>query len=436
MVQQTALRFHDLVEPGELAPDGGDIVVDLFAGGGGASCGIKGALGVSPHIAINHSRAAIRMHEANHPDTRHYRTDVWDVNPVAASKGRPVSLLWLSPDCTHHSRAKGGKPVSKHIRSLAWVGVRWAAALRPRLMILENVPEFAEWCPLGSDHRPIKRLRGRTFDRFVTRQRTLGYRVEWRNLRGCDFGAPTTRERLFMVSRCDGLPIRWPDPTHGPGLRPYRTAAECIEWSDPAPSIFDRPAPHAENTLVRLATGVVRYVLAHDDPYIAPMPGTSPSGDHQCGAFVAKHYSGVIGHDLRRPLGTITARDHHSLVTATLAPAGTQPAAALRVAAFLMKYYGNGGQWQDLRQPLHTIVSKARFALVTVTLGGKPLEIVDIGMRMLRPRELARAQGFSDDYVLTGNPTDQIARIGNSVCPQVAEALVAANHPMACLQAA
>jgi site-specific DNA-cytosine methylase len=217
----------------------GEIVVDSFAGGGGASLGIQRALGRSPDIAINHDVEAMLLHAANHPDSRYYRENVWQVDPLKACNGRPVGLMWLSPDCKHFSKAKGGKPVSKKIRGLAWVAVRWARAVAPRIIVLENVEEFQTWGPVRADGRPCPERKGKTFRAFVRKLERLGYAVEWRELRACDYGAPTIRKRLFIIARRDGQPIKWPIPTHGKGRPlPWRTAAECIDWSIPCPSIF------------------------------------------------------------------------------------------------------------------------------------------------------------------------------------------------------
>jgi len=438
----------------------GELIVDSFAGGGGASHGIEIALGRSPDIAINHNLHAILMHELNHPGTKHYHSDVWEVDPDEATQGAPVGLMWASPDCTHFSRSKGGKPVSKKIRGLAWVIVKWAARVAPRVIAMENVPEFVTWGPLDKDSRPIKAKAGVHFREFVAQLRALGYAVEWRTLVACDYGAPTKRVRFYLIARRDGEAIRWPEPTHGPGrARPHRVAAEIIDWSIPCPSIFGRKRPLAEKTLARVAEGVRRYVLNAAKPFIIeigqrhgrgggpvdrPLNTIMPTQRHALvTAFLAKHYGGVVGHGLERPIGTITGVDHHSLVACHLtkfygtsigsaldAPAPTitgQGGHTGLVAAFLTKFYGTGAVGQDVRDPLHTITSVDRFGLVTVEIGGEPYAIIDLGLRMLTPRELARAQGFPDDYILTGTARDQVARIGNSVCPPVAAALVRSN---------
>jgi len=483
-----------------------EIVVDLFAGGGGASQGIKLALGHDPDIAINHDPVAIAMHAANHPGSTHYHEDIWKVHPMDATKGRPVGLLWASPDCKHFSRAKGGPPKrDKEIRALAWVVVKWAQQVKPRVIILENVEEFATWGPLDRNGKIIDRFNGFTFRTFVWQLERQGYRVEHRSLRACDYGAPTIRKRLFLIARCDGAPIAWPEPTHGPDRDfAYRTAAEIIDWSIPCPSIFERKRPLAENTMRRIAQGIKRYVIDAAEPFIVtcnhggtlfrgqgvgePMKTVTASRDahglvipylqtyygpkrggdfrgHSAdepvrtqttenrfalvSTFLAKHF-GVVGHEINRPAGTITTKDHHSLVTSNLIklrgtcrdgqpvtePMPTVTSGGLHIGevrAFLMKYYGTK-QDPNLQDPLHTITTKDRFGLVMVQIQGEPYVIADIGMRMLIPRELFRAQGFPDSYRIdievNGrkiSKADQVRMCGNSVCPPVAQALVGAN---------
>ena len=263
-----------MLNPQFLLPIASELVIDLFAGGGGASTGIEQAIGRHVDIAVNHDPSAVSLHQANHPQTRHFVSDIFEVNPLAVTEGRTVGLLWASPDCKHFSKAKGGKPVSKKIRGLAWVVVKWAKLVKPRVICLENVEEFQTWGPLAEDGRPCPVRKGTTFQRWVAQLRNLGYVVEWRELRACDFGAPTIRKRLFLVARRDGEPIAWPAPTHGPkgsGLRPYRTAAECIDWSIPCPSIFERERPLAEATQRRIAHGVMRYVVSAARPFIVPI---------------------------------------------------------------------------------------------------------------------------------------------------------------------
>lgn len=487
-----------------------ELLVDNFAGGGGASEGIAKALGRAVDIAINHDAAALAMHSANNPDTLHLAENVWDADPIALTAGRSVGLAWFSPDCKHFSKAKGGRPVSKRIRGLAWVVLRWAATVRPRVIILENVEEFTTWGPLDADERPCPRRRGETFRSWVHQLRGLGYEIEWRELRACDYGAPTIRKRLFIIARCDGMPIVWPVPTHGPGLIPYRTAAECIDWSIPCPSIFERKRPLAENTLRRIANGIRRFVIEAKQPFIVtcnhsgpefrgqavtkpmctltasrdahglvvpytvprygeregqaprcrsidePLATVTPTGNGASlvAAFLAKHYGGMTGVPIDTPLPTTTARGtQNQIVTAHLMhqytsntnggngdltkPLKTVVAGGNHhalVYSFLSKYYGTA-TGQSLNEPAHTITAKARLGLVTVTVDGVEYVIIDIGMRMLQPRELFRAQGFPDDYIIdpivNGRPlskTAQVRMCGNSVSPQMAKVLVEANY--------
>ncbi|MGI2201075.1 DNA cytosine methyltransferase [Shewanella baltica] len=549
------------------------LIVDNFAGGGGASTGIGWAIGRSIDIAINHDPDAIAMHSVNHPETLHYCESVFDIDPVQATAGKPVALAWFSPDCKHFSKAKGSKPVNKEIRGLAWVTVRWAMKVRPRVMMLENVEEFKTWGPLigidTKDQRPDPDRKGETFNAFVSMLSTgidadhpalaecvetlglldtaklingLGYKVEWRELRACDYGAPTIRKRLFMIARCDGQPIVWPEPTHGAPdseavksgkLLPWRTAAECIDWSLPCKSIFGRKKPLAENTMKRIAKGIQRFVIDAKEPFIVPqnitlapfitehanasnqrnMPVDEPlrticaqvKGGHfavvqpvidkvnetiptftewfaktknfggsyeeyvklygddellepRTAANICKHYGGNYtgpGDDLNNPLPTVTTVDHNALITSHMIklrgtnigfpmdePAHTITAGGLHlgeVRAFFIKYYGNEQDGVACNEPLHTITTNDRFGLVMIK--GEPYQIIDIGMRMLEPHELFACQGFTPDYIINnynGKSTkkQQVARVGNSVPPQFAEALTRANLPELCTQTA
>ncbi|WP_371922576.1 DNA cytosine methyltransferase [Sporosarcina sp. Marseille-Q4943] len=399
-----------------------EIIVDNFAGGGGASSGIELATGLSVDIAINHDPAAIAMHKANHPDTEHYLESVWEVDPIEVVKGRKVGLAWFSPDCTHFSKAKGGTPKKKEVRGLAWVAVRWAATVRPRVIMLENVEEFKTWGPLDENGQPDPDKKGKTFFSFINALKHLGYEVDFKELRACDYGAPTTRKRFFMIARCDGKPITWPDATHGEpdelkvqlGLKkPYRTAGEIIDWSIPTPSIYTRKRPLAKNTMIRIIRGIEKFIIGTDSPYIVNAKA----------CFVQHYYthqgSEVRASGLDEPLATIPTANRFGLVT-----------------AFLTKYYGSG-IGQSLDEPLHTIPTKDRFGLVTVR--GEDYRITDIGMRMLQPRELFNAQGFPQDYIIDrddeGNSypkSAQVARCGNSVAPPFAEHIVRANLPELC----
>ncbi len=434
----------------------GEIIVDNFAGGGGASTGIEAAIGRPCDIAINHDAAAIAMHRENHPETRHYQEDIWEVDPVEACAGRPVGLAWFSPDCTHFSRAKGATPREQKIRGLAWIVIKWARLVQPRIIILENVDEFRTWGPLDPEGAPIADRAGETFRHWVTCLRDLGYRVEWKQLAAADYGAPTTRKRLYLIARRDER-MAWPDASHGDSAAPHLTAADCIDWTLPVPSIFERKRPLAEKTYQRIADGVRRYVIEAAEPFIVrhghyfknrpttfrgqgldrPLATVCATNDKNLVVpLVTKHYGGVVGTEMRRPLGSITARDSHALTAAFLRRRGiraelpeTMGEHREEVRAFLLKYYGRGGS-QDIGRPLHTVTSKARFGLVTVA--GVDYRVTDIGMRMLAPRELYRAQGFPDDYRIdfefNGKPLtkeNQIRMAGNSVCPPVAQALVA-----------
>lgn len=530
------------------------LLIDLFAGGGGASTGIEAALGRSVDIAINHDPVALAVHKANHPHTRHLTADIWEVRPQDATRGEPVDLLWASPDCTHFSVAKGGVPRDHKNRSLAWVVVRWAKAVRPAVICLENVTEFQGWGPLGKDGKPDKARMGWTFRSWKTKLERLGYVVDYRVLDASLYGAPTRRRRLFLVARCDGQPIVWPEPTHGPGRLPLRTAAECIDWSIPCPSIFERKRPLAEKTLWRIAQGIRRFVLESQRPFVvkvnhgkrearveqldrplstvtatrrghaivtpsvvrfnggergqrrgqspaeplttqdcsnrfalvaptlqqsgygerpgqrARVPGlgvplgTCVNGQKHAlvAAFLAKHFGDplrsdggggvVLGQELNQPAPTVTTRDHNSLAAIALAkfrgthedqpgsapvsePVPTVSAGGVHVAevrAFLTAYYGTDGTTgQSLNDPARTITSKHRLGIVTVA--GVDYQIVDIGFRMLQPHELLRAQfgRFAETYSLTEARTKaaKVRLIGNSVCPEVAEALVSANMP-------
>lgn len=290
------------------------LLVDNFAGGGGASTGIEAAAGRAVDVAINHDAEAIAMHEANHPLTRHFCQSIYSVDPLDATGGQPVLGAWFSPDCKHFSKAKGGKPVSKNIRDLAWVVQHWVKRLgperQPRIIWLENVEEFRTWGPLGDDGRPCPHRKGETFEAWVGALRKAGYKVEWRELRACDYGTPTSRKRLFIIARCDGEPIAWPEPTHGkPGSpdvlsgkrRPWRTAAEIIDWSIRCPSIFTRKRPLKEATNRRIAAGVMRYVVTAAKPFIVPVT-------HSTG--------GNVPHDVATPLRTITTAKGGELAVA------------------------------------------------------------------------------------------------------------------------
>lgn len=373
----------------------GELIVDNFAGGGGASTGIEMATGYSVDIAINHDPEAIKMHKANHPNTKHYCENVWAIDPVKACNGHPVGLAWFSPDCKHFSKAKGGKPKDKNIRGLAWVALRWAGLVRPRVIMLENVEEFKTWGPLNRGHHPIKAKQGETFQKFVQQLTDLGYEVQFRELIAADYGAPTMRKRFFMIARCDGKPIVWPEPTHAPAdsekvkaglLEPYVGAYTQIDFSRPCPSIFDTSEeikekygtravrPLASKTLDRIAKGLKKFVLDNPEPFIIqcnhggerrpndirePMP--TITGKHGYG--IVEPYMVQIGQtgfakdrskDVREPLTTIVSKNEHCLIEPTLAP-----------------YMGTnttnhpGGNCKD---PIHTITTGNQQCLISPTL--------------------------------------------------------------------
>ncbi|MCA3571930.1 DNA cytosine methyltransferase, partial [Bradyrhizobium sp.] len=365
------------------------LIVDNFAGGGGASTGIEAALGRAVDIAINHDEQAIRMHEVNHPGTRHIRNNIWQLDPRDVTGGQHVDLAWFSPDCKHFSKAKGGKPREKAIRDLAWVVVLWAQRVRPDVILLENVEEFRSWGPLDDEGKPIKAQAGETFDKWCRQLRRAGYRLQFRELRACDYGAPTIRKRFFMVARSDGKPIVWPAPTHGKPdspavvagkLKPWRPAAEIIDWSTPCPSIFERKKPLAENTLRRIARGIMKFVVNNPRPFIVPAThsGAASTGQTTGGdagpasesstpdsasrriavaaraPHITKFRSGSVGHAADEPLATVTANSY------VKRPGGSGP---LGLVAANLVHIGNGertGQApraMDVERPLGTVVA-------------------------------------------------------------------------------
>lgn len=434
-----------------------ELIIDNFAGGGGTSTGLEQAFGRPVDVAINHDPKALAMHRINHPETKHYCESVWDIDPVEVTGNQPVGLVWLSPDCKHFSKAKGGKPVEKKIRGLAWIALRWAAKTRPRVIMLENVEEFKTWGRTNEDGRPCSKHQGETFRSFVKALRNQGYEVEWRVLRACDFGAPTIRKRFFMVARRDDLPISWPIPTHGDPnsvavqkgrLRPYRTAAECIDWSIECPSIFKRKRPLVEATLKRIYRGLDKHLFNCAEPFIvnncmapvltecanASSPRTMATNEPLrtiCAQVKGGHHAIIVSHlsklrnncvsqGVAEPMHTITAGGGHFA----------------EVRAFLTAFYGNEKDGNAVDKPLRTIPTRDRFGLVTINQ--QQYQITDIGFRMLQPAELFKAQGFPASYIFErgidelGNEirltkTEQARMCGNSVCPQLSRALVEAN---------
>lgn len=447
-----------------------ELVVDNFAGGGGASTGIEIAMGRSVDIAINHDPAAIAMHRANHPTTKHYTEDVWKVDPVEACEGHPVALAWFSPDCKHFSKAKGGKPVSRKIRGLAWVAVKWAKAVHPRVIMLENVEEFQDWGRLDKDGKPDPKYKGETFHRFVGQLEKLGYHVQFRLLRACDYGAPTIRQRFFLIARCDGKPIQWPEPTHAdPGglevaahmKKPWRPVAEVLDFSLPCPSIFDSSEeimekygiravrPLSEKTMRRIFRGLKKYVIDNPKPYIVKNAAYNLIQYHD----EQENKSGR-GQSIEEPVRTLDASNRYGLVSAFISqfnnhctgsgcdePIGTLTAQSnhfAEVTAYMIKYYNGEDNVEPVDQPLHTITAHDRMGLVTVH--GQDYRITDIGLRMLTPRELFDAQGFPHDYIIDVDAdgkeyprSEQVARCGNAVCQPIPTALVRANLPELCV---
>lgn len=517
-----------------------EIVVDNFAGGGGASTGIEIAIGRSVDIAINHDPAAIAMHRANHPDSKHYTEDVWMVDPVEACAGHSVGLAWFSPDCKHFSKAKGGKPVSKHIRGLSWVILRWAMTVRPRVIMMENVEEIQTWGPLIEKNGktfPDPKRSGETFDGFISMltrgvsadhpalnealeflhpsdeqkemlTNGLGYNVEYRELRACDYGAPTIRKRFFLIARCDGKPIVWPEPTHCDpdcieavtGIKkPWKPVADVLDFSLPCPSIFATSEeiyeqygihavrPLAEATMKRIARGIQKFVVDNPRPFIVrykfdnepedsdrPLSTVTTVNSHYLAVpnliqYHSEQNGDVRGQEIGKPLMTVDASNRYGLVEPVIEPDRDEAVCAVAVTqmnnncigqdvskplntqtaqanhfgeirAFLVKYYGNGDNAVPVDKPAPTITAKDRMGLVTVQ--GQDYRIVDIGLRMLTPRELFNAQGFPEDYIIDvdadGNvypKSEQVARCGNAVCPPIPTALVRANLPEMCGEA-
>ena len=423
-----------------------ELFVDNFAGGGGASTGIEMAIGRSVDIAINHDPDAIAMHKANHPASKHYCEDVWQVDPVEACDGNPVALAWFSPDCKHFSRAKGGKPVDKNIRGLAWVAIKWAYTVRPKVLMLENVPEIQTWGPLGKDGKPIKERAGETFMGFILAltggipawhpayqemcdalsieptsemaqklQKGLGYKVQHRTLKSCDYGAPTTRTRFYLIARCDGRPIVWAEPTHAPkdseavklGLKlPYRTAAECIDWSIPAQSIFERKKPLAENTMRRIARGIQKFVIDNPEPFIVTVNHSGEgfrgqSTDEPLGTITAKNGYGVVtptimcnntnnvGASVETPLPTVTTGNRNYLVAPSIVPIGYG------------EREGQAPRVNKVDEPLGTVVTSGKHYLVAPTLIQYHSETAKDEVRGQELTEPLMTQDTSNRYALS-----------------------------------
>jgi len=517
--------------------DGQEIILDSFAGGGGASTGIFLGLGRHPDVAINHSAEAVAMHKANHPTTRHHCQSIWQVDPSEVAASGPIGLAWFSPDCKHFSKAKGGKPVEKSIRDLAWIVVAYARlprTVRPRIICLENVEEFTTWGRLTAEGHPDPEHRGEEFQRWVAELRRLDYKVDWRELRACDYGAPTIRKRLFLIARCDGEPIRWPEPTHGAPtsdgvrtgrLKPWRTAAEIIDWTIPCPSIFLTPEeartlgvrrPLQEATMRRIAQGLRRYVLNSPRPFIVPLTHSGDDRSHDSleplrtittakrgelalampymtrfhgrstgsaacapaptietrstdglvAAWMIQQNTGLVGHAMTEPVSTVLSMGSTQMLAAARLMCSAQkpwqgselpghPAGGAGhglAAGFLAQLHGsNAGNGGDPHEPLGAVLAQGNHhaavrallertapagaaSSATVSVDGSEWTVADVGMRMLTPRELFKAQGFPDDYIIDVlfegrhlSKASQVRLCGNSVCPDVAAALVAAN---------
>lgn len=413
-----------------------DIIIDCFAGGGGASVGIEMALGRSVDIAINHDPDAILMHKTNHPNTLHLTEDIFKVDLKKYVKGRHVALMWASPDCTSHSKAKGGKPRERGLRILPWAVYKHARAILPDVILMENVEEIQQWGPLDAAGHPIKERRGEDYKRFITAMKNLGYAFDCRELVAADYGAPTTRKRWYAIFRRDGREIVWPTPTHFKDREPrWKACGDYIDWSNLGRSIFDREKPLADATMKRIANGIRKYVIDSPSPYIVKNVGDSRGQfladpiktidtSNRYGivtAFVTKFYKSGIGQGCDEPLHTIT----------------TSPGHFGLVSAFLIKYYGSGNG-QTLEDPLATITTKDRFGLVNVILeiDGEKYILKDIFLRMLKPEELKLMQGFPVDYIIDRDYNwkpytiaKQVERIGNSVVPIMAQRLVEVNCP-------
>jgi len=440
-----------------------EIVIDAFAGRGGASTGIELAIGRSVDIAINHDPDAIRVHKTNHPNTLHITEDIFSVDLRKYLKwGQRVKLLWASPDCTSHSKAKGGKPREKGLRILPWAVYKLCKQILditgflPEVIIMENVEEIQDWGPLDVNGHPIKARKGEDYNRFIHMMKSLGFSFDSRELIAADYGAPTTRNRWYGVFRCDGKPIDWPEVSHNKngtdGYKKWVPIWQCLDWSDLGSSIFTRKTQLKEKTLNRIARGIQKFVIDDPNPYILADSIASP--------FLIQYHSEtsgdyVRGQNVKEPIKTIDTSNRYGLVTAFLTKfyktgtgqsavepihtVTTSPGHFGLVSAFLIKYYGNG-TGQKVNEPIGTIVTRDRFGLVSVVIQGEHYQIVDIWLRMLKPEELKLGQGFPKAYVIDRDYTGkkypkskQVEGIGNSVVPVMAEALVRANLPELCI---
>jgi DNA (cytosine-5)-methyltransferase 1 len=486
----------DYIERSERMADANELIVDLFAGGGGASTGIEWATGMSPHIAINHDPEAVGMHRLNHPDTVHYTANIREIKPADVLQGRHISKLWMSPSCKNHAKARGSAPINEQDRTLSWVGLDWVNEGQPDVLFMENVEEIQTWGPLIAKRckktgRVLKldgtvakqgevvpvhnqqriqdpKRKGTIYKQFIKHLKRLGYDVETRVLCAADYGAPTSRTRWFLVARKDGLPIIWPKQTHARRgtikqasgeLPAWLPAGGIIDWSIPSYSIFlskeeakaqqlSCRRPLADKTMQRIMTGVQKFVIEADDPFIIP----SKDVDKLRAVHCYRDFGQSIGSNLNEPVGTITASGngkagivichlvkmkgdnyghsaHEPLQTVT---AGGNHFGA--VYSFLVRYHGAEKGGHSLQKPIGTITGKDEFGLVTVYVSGEPYVIVDITFRMLVPRELYRGNSFDDDYIIEYTADGkklsvqaQVRMVGNAVPPLMAKALIAAN---------
>ena len=366
-----------------------EMIIDNFAGGGGASTGIELATGRAVDAAINHDPDAILMHQTNHPQTRHYCESVWDVDPWEVTRGRPVGLAWFSPDCKHFSKAKGSKPVDRNIRGLAWIVLKWAGTVKPRVIILENVEEFQTWGPVRKG-KPVKSRRGETFRKWKEQLQALGYEIDHRELVAADYGAPTIRKRFFLIARCDGKPIIWPERTHAPKdseevkngkCKPWRGAAEIIDWTIPCPSIFDTTdeikekygiravRPLAVNTQKRIARGIEKFVLQNKEPFIVPIGYGERKGQAPRVHGINEPLSTIVG-SCKQYLAMPSLIQYHTEQSERVRGQGVdEPIMTLDAAnryglsvAYLAEYFQNGRPL-DVNSPLHTSTTKDRECL-------------------------------------------------------------------------
>ena len=426
-----------------------ELVIDCFAGGGGASVGIEEAIGRSVDIAVNHDPEAIRMHKVNHPGAVHLTEDIFQVNLKKYVGEKKVALMWASPDCTSHSKAKGGQPRISGLRMLPWAVYKHAKDIRPSVIIMENVEEIQQWGPLDESGHIIKERRGEEYNRFIGKMQSIGYSFESKELVAADYGAPTSRKRWYAVFRCDNKAIAFPKQTHcksGIGYEKWEECGKYIDWSDLGRSIFDRKKPLAEATQRRIALGIEKYIINNPKPYIVE--------DKNAISFLIQYHGEtrngeVRGQELSEPIKTIDTSNRYGLVTAFITKfyktgigqgcdepihtITTSPGHFGLVSAFLIKYYGIGvGQTMD--EPIHTITTKDRFGLVTVEIDGDSYAIADVFLRMLKPEELKILQGFPEDYIIDHDIDwksypikEQVAKIGNSVVPIMAREIVSAN---------